>query len=158
MALFNRIVLLKTKVEYKVSLKDYFVVFNILFFKNLEFVSLIKALVQNYELHGRKFFTSLVDQMYKENVELMQAKLKKADYVSLTSDLWTDVNNLSFITITCHCIIEFKLLDLVLSTRSIGDAAHTGPNLNAIFRVIFIFRSRVTFKDLNLKIFKSYLI
>lgn len=51
----------------------------------------------------------------------------------MTSDLWTaNITNEPFITITCHCIIDFQLYDFVLSTRSFSAVAHTGQNISLV--------------------------
>ena len=84
----------------------------------------------------RKYFTEYVDKIYHEKVDALRKLLNQAEHAALTSDLWTDPSNLAFITMTCHTIIDFKLYDLVLCTRLMGQAAHTGPNLSAILSVI----------------------
>lgn len=90
---------------------------------------LLKSIAPNYEVPGRKYFTSYIDKVYHEKVDILRAKLLNANHVALTADLWTDPRNMVDITITCHTIIDFKLYDLVLVTRMIY-LAHTGENLN----------------------------
>lgn len=50
----------------------------------------------------------------------------------MTSDLWTaNTTSEPFITMTCHCIIDFELFDFVLSTRSF-NVAHTAENITTV--------------------------
>jgi hypothetical protein len=72
--------------------------------------------------------------MHEKTVQALIEKLNQADNVALTADLWTSINNLSFITVTCHSIINFKLHDFVLTTRSLGDINHGGENLSRVFK------------------------
>lgn len=72
--------------------------------------------------------------MYSAATTALEEKLKEADYVALTSDLWTDPKNDPFATLTCHCVMNYKMCDFVLSTRNLGNIAHTGENLNSLFR------------------------
>lgn len=112
---------------------------NLVLYKRLfkGFLMLLKSIAPKYEVPGRKFFTSDIDKVYHEKVEILRAKLRNANHVALTADLWTDPHNMADITITCHTIIDFKLYDLVLSTRTIY-LAHTGENLNSLFTVNYI--------------------
>lgn len=94
----------------------------------------MSLIAPSYEMPGRTYFTEYIEKMYSTLSQELEVKLKDAEHFSLTSDLWTNPKNEPFATITCHCVMNYKLCDFVLSTRALGDIAHTGDNLNSLFR------------------------
>lgn len=58
-----------------------------------------------------------IHNMFEKTQEyIAQVELKRADYVSVTTDAWTSPNNKSFMAITVHLITE----DFVLRDYCIG--------------------------------------
>ena len=98
---------------------------------------MIKFSFPYYKLPGKDYFVGLIEKLHEEKLEVLKSKLDKATSVCLTSDLWTSINQQSFITITCPFIDEDgKINEFVLETKSLGDIAHTGQNLNIVFRSV----------------------
>ena len=55
--------------------------------------------------------------MFQQTQEYIAGvELKKADYVSITTDAWTSPNNMAFMAMTVHLITE----DFVLREYTIG--------------------------------------
>lgn len=98
------------------------------------FKNLISYLCPNYQLPGREFFKTLINKMYDENVEKIKKELIQAEFVTLTSDLWTGINQESYSTITAHYIHNQELKSYVLDTKPFGSIRHTAENISIVFK------------------------
>jgi hypothetical protein len=70
------------------------------FVEDRAFKAFVKLSHPNYELPGRKYFISLIAKLYEEKRALVLKKIKSADFVVLTTDLWTSLNIEAFKTVT----------------------------------------------------------
>lgn len=64
--------------------------------------------------------------------KVLLEKLETAEYVSLTTDMWTSIgSNDAYMTVTSHFIDNDGMLnDFVLDTQSFGDINHNAENLH----------------------------
>jgi hypothetical protein len=97
------------------------------------FKNLITFAFPHYELPGREYFKSYINKLYEENVEKVKHEMLQAQYITLTSDLWTAVSTETYATITAHFIVNGKLKSYVLDTKPFGSARHTGENIKIVF-------------------------
>ena len=96
------------------------------YFQNFSF-----SLDPQYQVPSRKFLTTkLVENKYEEIVFLLKDKLKLSDQVSVTVDVWTNRQMLSFLGMTGHIILNTTwtpISVLLACTRLSGR--HTAVNL-----------------------------
>ena len=76
----------------------------------------------------RQAVTNRLEHEYKKMTAGIKGKLAKAEYVAITSDGWTSTTTESYMTITCHFIVEGELFNRVLQTRAMEER-HTAVNL-----------------------------
>nr|CAH7746875.1 unnamed protein product [Callosobruchus chinensis] len=97
----------------KFIVKDY-QPFNIVDSK--DFQKLVNMLNPNYELPSRKVLSnSLLNNAYEKVFEDIRIEIQNVEYISITTDGWTSLNNESFYAITCHfiddnCKVQSRLL------------------------------------------------
>jgi hypothetical protein len=79
--------------------------------ENREFRKLINLLNSRYMLPSRKLIgTTLIPNLYESTRKMIETILSHTKYVSITSDNWTSLNTVSFITVTVHFFdIDFNL-------------------------------------------------
>lgn len=71
--------------------------------EQLEFKELLAMMNPGYKLPTRKTLSnSLLPKIYQECNEKNQININSAKAVSLTTDTWTSINNVSFMSITAH--------------------------------------------------------
>lgn len=109
------------------------------FVEGLGFRRLIQELAPRYNLRGRNFFTDFVcKDLYGKVTEKVKALIEKFDYLSFTSDIWSDPSsNASLLSLTCHGIAEnFDRSSIILKCDTF-DGRHTGDiiseKLNSMF-------------------------
>ena len=67
--------------------------------------------------------------LYDEAKQELQQLLVSAEYVSLTTDLWTSRATMGFITVTCHFVTpDWQMKSAVLETLHV-DRSHTADNI-----------------------------
>lgn len=101
--------------------------------EEVEFQSLCKILCPNYNVPSRKTISSsLLQQLYQSKRDQIEAELNEVDYICVTTDSWTSINNEGFTAITVHFIIEeqcqLKLKSYLLDCFAFEDK-HTAQNL-----------------------------
>nr|CAH7748444.1 unnamed protein product [Callosobruchus chinensis] len=111
----------------KLIVKDY-QPFNIVDSK--DFQKLVNMLNPNYELPSRKVLSNtLLNNAYEKVFEDIRIELQNVEYVSITTDGWTSLNNESFYAITCHFIDDnCKLQSRLLSSFKFSGQ-HTSENI-----------------------------
>lgn len=104
------------------------------------FRRLIHSIAPKYPLPCRTYFSRKVMPEYcKELKRKVKEKLKLADYISFTTDIWTNSsNNEAFISLTAHYIVpeDYKQEIVTLATRHFPDS-HTGSNIAEMLIQIF---------------------
>lgn len=101
--------------------------------ENSGFQKLINLLDSRYKLPSRKLIgTTLIPNLYESTRHKIETILSQAKYVSLTSDVWTSLNTISFITVTVHFFdIDLNLKTYVLTTRKL-ESNHTAQYLSEV--------------------------
>ena len=62
--------------------------------------------------------------------EMLKSAINEYGIIGVTTDLWTDVKQRSYVSLTAHFVNNEKLQSRVLSVFELGDDAKTGQNLN----------------------------
>nr|CAI5837647.1 unnamed protein product [Callosobruchus analis] len=96
----------------------------------------------SYKMPCRKTVSaSLLDQTYSLLREKISEKLSRTDFVCVTTDSWTSINNDSFIAITVHYLAEagqeLKLCSYLLDCFDYEER-HTAQNLASILQEKFV--------------------
>ncbi|KAF2904426.1 hypothetical protein ILUMI_01751 [Ignelater luminosus] len=89
---------------------------------------LIQELAPRYNFRERFIFTDFVcKELYGKVAEKVKQLIEKFDYMSFTSDIWSDPSsNASLLSLTCHGISEnFDKSSIVLKCETFDDH-HTG--------------------------------
>lgn len=72
----------------------------------------------------------LLNQRYNDIRNKLREDLSGVEYVSLTSDGWTSRATESYLTITCHFVVNYELHAAVLSTKPLTNGVHhTSENI-----------------------------
>uniref|UniRef100_A0A182N889 BED-type domain-containing protein n=1 Tax=Anopheles dirus TaxID=7168 RepID=A0A182N889_9DIPT len=88
------------------------------------FQKLVQALNPNYTLPNKKYFSNtLLPIAYNEKMAKVKENVASASCVALTSDCWTNVNNVYYMTLTAHYIDE----SLQLQSKLLECCEHTEP-------------------------------
>lgn len=98
--------------------------------ENAGFKTLCNTLEPRYSLPSRPYISqTLIPLIYNELKTKLKAKIKSAEFVSITTDGWSSRANQSYNTVTAHLINkEWKLESYVLTTE-LMEKSHTGVNL-----------------------------
>ena len=96
------------------------------------FQKLIKELAPGYELLCGTTFTRRIEDLYLECKQTITDRLKMYKNISLTTNMWNNTNNESFLEVTAYSIdpTTFLLHSYVLATKQVMDS-HTDDNLVA---------------------------
>ena len=87
---------------------------------------LMKCLNPNYQPIGRKAIRAECMRVFKKERELLQVALKDVDFISLTTDLWTSNQTISYMCVVAHFIDkDWKMQTRVLSFIDL-DPPHSG--------------------------------
>ena len=91
-----------------------------------EFQSLMSFVEPGYHLPLATYFTKVIELKYQEAVAKV---LQGANYISVTSDMWTNLANDAYISLTTHYISkEWKMESVCLGTIPVSER-HTGDNI-----------------------------
>lgn len=97
-----------------------------------EFKKLLKLLNPNYSLPSRKTLSnSLLPELYLKIHASVKEALCRTEYVAITTDGWTSINNDSYQAVTVHFIDENSKLKAFLLDCHYMEARHTAENLRA---------------------------
>ncbi|KAL0973170.1 hypothetical protein UPYG_G00199880 [Umbra pygmaea] len=93
------------------------------------FRAFVKKLDPSYVLPSRKVLKAMVSERYDKAKEQTMEDLQKAEFVSLTADMWSSINMDGYLGVTCHYITpEAKMATVVLGVRRFYQT-HTGQHL-----------------------------
>ncbi len=71
------------------------------------FKELLQTFDKKYELPGRKYFTkTAIPDLYNKTRETIAKDLKSVDFVALTTDMWSSINMIPYMSVTVHYISE----------------------------------------------------
>ncbi|CAG5046036.1 unnamed protein product [Parnassius apollo] len=95
-----------------------------------EIKELFAMIIPGYSLPTRKTVSnSLLPKMYQECLEKVQVNIDSAWAVCLTTDSWTSINNVSFVSVTAHYLDNTYIMrSYLLDCFSFSDR-HTAENL-----------------------------
>ncbi|CAG5015362.1 unnamed protein product [Parnassius apollo] len=95
-----------------------------------EIKELFAMIIPGYSLPTRKTVSnSLLPKMYQECLEKVQVNIDSAWAVCLTTDSWTSINNVSFVSVTAHYLDNTYIMrSYLLDCFSFSDR-HTAKNL-----------------------------
>lgn len=97
-----------------------------------EFKKFLNMLCPSYVLPSRKTLTnSLLPVLYEEILSNVKEELRDASAVCLTSDGWTNINNISFYALTAHFVDRQGHLKCYLLECSEFSEKHTGDNISS---------------------------
>lgn len=98
--------------------------------EDLGFTRLMKHCAPNYEIPSRKFFSvNIIPSIYTSLVEKVTAVTDQAENISLTTDVWTNNSNYSFISLTGHCLDNnFEQTQVILRVKPF-PGSHTAANI-----------------------------
>ncbi|CAI6373453.1 unnamed protein product [Macrosiphum euphorbiae] len=101
--------------------------------ENSGFRKLVNLLDSRYKLPSQKLIgTTLIPNLYDSTRKMIETILSHTKYVSLTSDIWTSLNTISFITVTVHFFDNnLNLKTYVLTTRKL-ESNHTAQYLSGV--------------------------
>lgn len=87
------------------------------------FKDLLQTFDKQYELPGRKYFTeTAIPNLYNETRDIIAKDLKAANFVALTTDMWSSINMTPYMSVTVHYISEdWKLEAKCLETTFIPE-------------------------------------
>ncbi|KAJ8348830.1 hypothetical protein SKAU_G00274190 [Synaphobranchus kaupii] len=89
-----------------------------------------------YNMPCRKTIMARVEKLYNDCSASTKRELSKTPYVAITTDCWTSMNTLSYITATCHHIDEkWDIKSHVLTTEKMEER-HTAENLRTALTTI----------------------
>lgn len=107
--------------------------------ENKGFRKLINLLDSRYTLPSRKMIgIKLIPNLYESTRTIILSMLSSSKHVALTSDIWTSMNTVSFITVTSHFLdTDFNLRTYVLATRKLLSN-HTGQYISEVLTDIIV--------------------
>lgn len=91
------------------------------------FRSLMGFLQPGYTVPSRKTVTARLEKLYADSASELRSCLTSVEKVSLTTDSWTALTTESYVTVTCHCISNWKIESAVLQTKAMPQR-HTTEN------------------------------
>ncbi|CAH2091123.1 unnamed protein product [Euphydryas editha] len=108
------------------------------FVEGLGFRRLIKELAPRYNFRGRNFFSDFVcTELYSKVAEKVKELIENFDYISFTSDIWTDPSsNASLLSLTCHSIVENFVRSSIILKCETFDGRHTGDIISDKFNIM----------------------
>ncbi len=103
------------------------------FVESKGFKKLLKFVELEYKCPGRHAITTRVEIRHQKMTVEIKLNLEKAEFVGITTDGWTAMTTESYMTITCHAMIDGELCNYVLQTTALEER-HTAENLAAFLR------------------------
>ncbi len=102
------------------------------------FQKFCKVMDPKYKLPSRTHLTEVLLPRLMDKVQQeVRDTTNKAGSVSITSDLWTSVNNAGFLALTCHFWREDKgMLESFLLSCTRMEGSHTGEKIAEAIRVV----------------------
>ena len=93
------------------------------------FKHFVQALDPNYTVPSHTTIRNYVHRSYVDARDKIKSIISKSSSVSLTADLWTCHATQSYITVTCHFLLDdWTLSSQVLATKHVTER-HTGANI-----------------------------
>ena len=107
--------------------------------EDVGFNKLMKCVKPNYELPSRKFFKEkMIPTIHKSVLHKVQTLVDNAYNISFTTDIWTNVSNHSFISVTGHCLDKNFTSSTVVLRVVPFDKSHTAANIATLLQGVLI--------------------
>lgn len=92
----------------------------------------LKEIAPLYKVPCRNTFKTLIDKKFEIVSKLFKDKLKSVSHVTLTTDIWTDIQTKSFLGVTVHYIENNSLASSSLGVIELTEShtAHSISQLN----------------------------
>ncbi|XP_056132772.1 E3 SUMO-protein ligase ZBED1-like [Lampris incognitus] len=106
--------------------------------EDVGFKRLVEYLEPGYSIPSRKTITTRVGKMYQDCGSKTKHQLLHTPHVELTTDCWTSLNTMSYMTVTCHFIDEAWEMQLcVLATQNMEES-HTADYIEKELNTIVV--------------------
>ena len=93
------------------------------------FKTFVKAIAPLYTLPCRKTVTNMIQEKYEVISNRIKSQLSNVEYLSITTDIWTDSLNVkSYVGVTCHFILNDEYKSIVIGVNEL-DERHTSEYL-----------------------------
>lgn len=100
------------------------------------FKNLIKELNPLYKLPTRNTIKNLIDKKYDTQAAVFREKISSISYVSITTDVWTDLQTKNFLGITVHFVENTQMISACLGVEEL-DQSHTADYIgNQILKTL----------------------
>ena len=99
-------------------------------FRNVMKLAEPNYVVPSATTFSRRIIPSLVEELKKEIKDIISKEKNKLASVSFTTDMWTSGNNMSYIAITCHFVLDDSFtIESVCLGQYYFEGQHTGNNI-----------------------------
>lgn len=92
--------------------------------ENEGFQNLLKVTANHYKMPSRSTVTRWLDDKYNVLSTLLKSKLSSVEYLTLTSDIWSDMQMRSFLGVTAHFGLGTEFQSVTLGVYQL-DERHT---------------------------------
>ncbi|XP_047144447.1 zinc finger BED domain-containing protein 4-like [Hydra vulgaris] len=99
--------------------------------ENPGFKRLLQFLEPRYTIPSRKYFSTIeIPNIYQKVLSKIRFLAEKADYVSITTDMWSSTANVDYMSLTAHFLTEdMKQIHICLDVVTFPYESHTADNL-----------------------------
>ncbi|ROL45338.1 Zinc finger BED domain-containing protein 1 [Anabarilius grahami] len=92
------------------------------------FRNLMEFVDPEFTVPSRKTITARLEKLFDDNVRELRSQLTSVEKMAPTTDSWTALTTESYITVTCHYIVDWEIRSAVLQTKAMPER-HTAKNL-----------------------------
>lgn len=99
--------------------------------ENRYFIELLQHLNSHYKIISRSYLSNtLLQHAYESTIKKITAYINDAEYITLTTDIWTSIQRLSYISITAHFFDKgYNYRDVTLGVQNIVGS-HSGETIS----------------------------
>lgn len=94
------------------------------------FLTFMKEVAPLYRVPTRNTFKNLIDKKFEITSKLFKEKLNLINNITLTSDIWTDIQTKSFLGVTIHYILDVQLISATLGVVELSES-HTAQYISS---------------------------
>lgn len=97
--------------------------------ENRGFVSFVSKYIPRFQLPSQKVLSEkILADLYESLCSNFKSVINKAEFISITTDMWSSDSNKAYITVTAHFIHDYEMKSLALATEEI-PITHTSLNI-----------------------------
>jgi hypothetical protein len=102
------------------------------------FLNLMKTLEPRIGIPSRKTITKMIDDRFDLLKRHVQTWLRSVEWLSLTSDIWTDtLNTKAYLALTAHFVCDNKMRNIILGVREMVTT-HTSANIQNLIEHVLL--------------------